>query len=252
MTQASKLKQTIRARARKTGESYTATRLHIIKARQKRSPSEAPPPAAAILPPSPTPSTRGAVSEASVLKATGYGLDHWYAVLDAFGAPAKGHTASARHLGMDHGVPGWHAQGITVSYERARGLRMVNQASSGFQVSVSKTMTTTVDEVVALLRSPRRRKAWLTDKDSDLARALAAGIDKPRHRGLFVRADGSASLRFPASGSAVELRITPKPRGGITFVVAHTKLARSADVEVRRAHWKSALDALKSQLEKRR
>jgi hypothetical protein len=250
MTQASKLKQTIRARARKTGESYTTARLHIVKARQKRSAPETPaPPPDHTAPAGAASPTRSGISEASVLKATGHGLGHWFAVLDAFGGATQGHTASARHLALDHGVPGWHAQGITVTYERARGLRAVNQATSGFQVSVSKTMASTVEEVMAVLRNPRRRKAWLADQDPELARALATGVDKPRRRGLYLKRDRSAGLRFPLAGTSVEFSIAPKPRGGITFVVAHTKLPNAAQVEERRAQWKSALLTLKSQLE---
>lgn len=46
MTEAKKLKQAIRARSAKTGESYTAARLQVLKARQKRTPQRtaAPPP----------------------------------------------------------------------------------------------------------------------------------------------------------------------------------------------------------------
>jgi hypothetical protein len=255
MTQASKLKQIIRARARKTGESYTTARLHVVKAREKKgTPSKAEAsrsssPAKASRP-SAIPHTRGGVSEASILKATGRSLEHWFAVLDAFGAAAKGHTASARHLGVDHGIPGWFAQGITVTYERAHGLRAMNQACSGdFQVSVSKTMAGSMEDVLGVLRNPRRRKAWLAAQQPDLGRALAAGVEKPRGKGLFLRPDGSAGLRFPWNGTAIEVRVTPKTRGGVTFVVAHTKLADSAQVEERRAQWKAALDALKLQLQ---
>ncbi|HEX7779978.1 MAG TPA: hypothetical protein VF424_12085 [Vicinamibacterales bacterium] len=62
---------------------------------------------------------------------TGRGLDHWFEVLDRFGAVEKGHTAAARHLYDAHGVDGWYAQGITVAYERARGVRGVNQRRDG-------------------------------------------------------------------------------------------------------------------------
>ena len=65
--------------------------------------------------------TRGSVTDEKAREKTGHGLDHWFAVLDRFGGVEKGHSASARHLHDDHGVPGWYAQGITVAYERARG-----------------------------------------------------------------------------------------------------------------------------------
>jgi hypothetical protein len=249
MTQANKLKQTIRARARKTGESYTAARLQVLKARQRRAPAapvaDDPKPA----PRAPRMAERGTLSPANVIAKTGHDLDHWFAVLDTFGA-TRGHTALARHLALDHGVPGWYAQGITVTYERERGLRAVNQASDGFQVSVTKSMATSVEDVTEALRSRTFRTRWLKASDSGLAQALAAGIEKPRGKGLFVRADGSAGLRFPWDGTTVEFRITPKPKGGISLATANTKLADAKQVEDRRARWRAVLDALKAALER--
>src|SRR5262245_14608272 len=136
MTTQKKLKQAIRARAKKTGESYTAARSHILEARKKRAPAE----------------PKAPMSDASVVARTGHDLDHWFAVLDGFDAARRGHTASARHLNEDHGVPGWHAQGITVAYERARGLRAVNQRMDGrFEVGVSKVVAAPMERVAQLL-----------------------------------------------------------------------------------------------------
>ena len=100
MTQQKKLKRAIRARARKTGESYTAARRHIVQAGRK---TVVRPPPARPAAPSPRAGTpaRPRSGEAGVIRKTGHGYDHWFAVLDAFGAPAKGHTASAAHLSRD-------------------------------------------------------------------------------------------------------------------------------------------------------
>ena len=93
---------------------------------------------------------KGSVSDATSRAKTGHGLDHWFAVLDAFGAVERGHTAAARHFYDTHGVPGWHAQGITVAYERARGVRAVNQRRGGdYEMSVTKVVAAGSREVVA-------------------------------------------------------------------------------------------------------
>ena len=81
----------------------------------------APPASVTDLPKPAVAPTRGSVTDEKAREKTGHGLDHWFAVLDRFGGVEKGHSASARHLYDDHGVPGWYAQGITVAYERARG-----------------------------------------------------------------------------------------------------------------------------------
>lgn len=246
MTQQKKLKKAIRARSEKTGESYTSARRQVLLARGTQS-EAAPEPPAPPPPPAPRPPAKGGISEESVLKKTGHGLDHWFGVLDAFGAAAKGHTAAAAHLYNEHGIPGWHSQGITVAYERARGLRERNQACTGkYQVSVSKTVPATVAEVVDSLRSADRRAVWLQGADPGLVLALEAAFagDKPRE----VKTKGDyAWLRFPWDGRTVEIRITGKPKGA--SVVADNKdLADSAQVEQRRAQWRAALEGLRQHL----
>ena len=234
MTQANKLKQEIRARARKTGESYTAARRQVLLARRKEEPAARPAP-------------KPVTSDASVLKKTGHALDHWFGVLDAFGAPSKGHTAAARHLQADFGVPGWHAQMITVTYERARGLRASNQSCAGdFQVSVSKALPVSVAAVVEALGTARRPE-WLKGADPELARAVEAAFQGPKPASVSLKGDAAARLRFRWDGSVVEIRIVAK-KGGATVVADNTKLRGAAEVETRRRLWRTALEGLKAHL----
>ena len=246
MTQAKKLKRAIRARARKTGESYTAARRHVV------TPTEARPrPEPAALPAAtPPPATRGQLNDMVALEKTGYGLDHWFAVLDAFGAPAKGHTAAARHLRVDHEVASWYCQGITVAYERARGLRALNQSCRGdFQVSVSRAVTASVAEVSAAIGDENRRRQWLRGADPGLAKALDAAFKRPDARGVKVKDAATARLRYPWDGTQVEISIFKKAKGvGSTVTATSTKLLDGADVERRRAQWKPVMDALKAHL----
>lgn len=227
MTHAKKLKKIIRARAARTGESYTTARAQVLASREKKSP------------PAPSPK-RSVVSDASAIKATGKGFEHWFAVLDAFGAPAKGHTASAAHLNEDHGVRGWHSQMITVAYERARGLRSQNQSCSGdFQVGVSKAVAGSVEEVVVAMRG----RSWLEGADPELALAY------PNPAPWRLRDRGDAKLRFKWGPGTVEIRITAK-KGGATVVADNMKLADAVQVDRRRAQWRGALESLRKQLAK--
>jgi hypothetical protein len=63
------------------------------------------------------------IGDETVLAKTGQRTDEWNALLDAWEAPSKGHTAIARYLEREHGLSGWWAQTVTVRYEYARGLR---------------------------------------------------------------------------------------------------------------------------------
>lgn len=255
MTDQKKLKQAIRARSRKTGESYTSARRQVLLAREtpEIQPEirevevvEVKAPAPPVVP---VAKARGGISEESVRQHTGHGLDHWFAVLDAFGAATRGHTATAAHLHTDHGVPGWYAQGITVAYERARGLRQMNQSCTGkFQVSVSKTVPVAVAEVADALRSPARRADWLRDADPELVQALEAAFQGPKPREVKTKGEDNAWLRFRWNGSTVEIRVMGKPKGGASVVAASEGLSGPEQVEERRAQWREALEGLKRHL----
>jgi len=245
MTRAKKLKKQIRNRARKTGESYTAARRQVLTARAKGTT-----PAQTANAPATTKGPVRTSGEAGVVKKTGHGYDHWFAVLDAFDTRQKGHTAAAEHLYSTHGVPAWHAQMITVAYERARGLRAVNQASTGrFQVSVSRVVPVSVKDVADAIGDPRQRAAWLASADPALRKAMKAAFVGPKAKSVKIKDAHNATFRFKWDGATVEIHIIGKPKGDGTSVVAsNTNLPDSSKVEERRAQWRVALDALREHL----
>jgi hypothetical protein len=236
MTRQKKLKKKVRSRAARSGESYTAARRQVIAARQKRRPAAA----------APVPNlTRGAVSAAKVLERTGHGLDHWFSVLDAFGARSQGHTAAARHLSEGHGVDGWYAQGITVAWERLRGVRALNQRVDGsYEVSVSKVVDATPVAVAGAFDLPARRRAWLAGQDPGILQGLEAA-SRPMN---VVRDGAAARLRFRVGAQTVEIRADAKPNGRTSLVAQIRKLASSEDVESRRAAWRAAFESLRAHL----
>ncbi|SRR6266511_5512377 len=120
------LKRIVRSRMQKTGESYTAARLHIIKQKQVDFAKLA------------------GMSEASVLKATGRSWAEWVKFLDAAGATSKPHRDIAKHV-SSLGTPSWWTQMITVGYERIRGLREKGQRrGGGYEVGKSRTVNVPV------------------------------------------------------------------------------------------------------------
>ncbi|WIB76852.1 hypothetical protein DEJ28_14510 [Curtobacterium sp. MCPF17_002] len=73
-----------------------------------------------------------------VLAATGRSPDDWYERMDAVSGRTIGHAAIAAWL-IEQGVEPWWAQGVTIGYEQARGLRIPGQRSDGsFAVSASR------------------------------------------------------------------------------------------------------------------
>ncbi len=238
MTEAKKLKRTIRARAKRTGESYAVARTHVLaKVDKERARSTADAAAKARSGPS-----AGSVSEAKCIERTGHGFDHWFALLDAFGARNKGHTAAARYLREEHTVSPWYCQGITVAYERARGLREVNQTcAGGFEVSVSRVLPLGVSEATAGLSRKDQRARWLPDVGGQLATGLTAALASKRLR----RNGDVATFRYADRDATVEWRFAAKPDGRSTVVVRTSGLANAAGVERARAEWRGALDRLR-------
>ncbi len=242
MTDAKKLKRKIRDRASRTGESYAAARRHVLAQvddqRQKRSQQAASEARTA-------PAT-GAVSEARCIEKTGHGFDYWFAVLDRFGAPKKGHTAAATHLREDHDVSAWYSQSITVLYERARGIRVLNQASSGsHQVSVSRVLPAPFEAAQRCLTEADVRKRWLGAVDD----VLAAPIDEAAEAGVKTKTDAAwIRIRLDREDSdrgRIELRISATKNGRSQAVARIEQLPDAEAVPPERARWRQAIDELK-------
>ena len=241
MTRARALKQVIRARVAKTGERYTTARRQVLKdLDQPRAPIAMVPKVAP--PPAPALSTKGGLSDAKSIEKTGHGLEHWFGVLDTFGAVEKGHTKAADHLYSVHGVPGWYCQGITVAYERARGVRGMNQRCDGaFEVSVSKVIGAAPAKLISAIKNGKK---WSDGVDAGLAKALQAALADKKSKGFVIRPDGQARFRYKWETTTVQINLYPKGPSKTSFVVSHMNLAGAVDVEVNRAKWKAAFNAL--------
>jgi hypothetical protein len=245
MTRARALKQTIRARAAKTGERYTTARRHVLKGLQggkaERPSTALPAPASTA---KPSAKTKATFSDRKFVEKTGHSLDYWFDVLDRFGAVEKGHTAAALHLYDEHKVDGWYAQGITVSYERARGVRQANQRCDGaFEVSVSKTMAGDGRTLVKALADPSIRK-HLSKTHPSLFNTLWRALDAPKSKGVVIRPDGLGRFRYAWGDTTVQLYLSPRPGGKVSVVATNMKLAGADAVEERRTIWRAALSEL--------
>src|SRR5690554_3084263 len=92
------------------------------------------------------------ISDDKLVSATGLTRAAWHELLDAADATTWTHTQIATWLRETHNVDGWWAQGITVAYEQARGMRMPGQQPDGtFSTSSSKSLRGTRSEVLDLV-----------------------------------------------------------------------------------------------------
>ena len=216
-------KRRVRARAEKTGESYTTARAHLIRRAD----------AGAALPAGDP--TELPTSDDAVLRGTGHAWAHWFGVLDAWGAKERRHPEIARWLREEHAVDGWWAQSITVGYERARGMRGKHEIGSGFAVSVSRTVSVPVDLLRAAVADAAPRRRWLPD---------VALRRRP------TRAVTSARFDWPEPPSIVVAHFAARGDAKSTLTVAHERLPDEAAADRFKAYWRERLSALKELLER--
>ena len=167
-------------------------------------------------------------SDEAVCAATGKQWGEWFAILDEEGAARMEHTRIARLVRERYDASHWWAQTIAVEFERERGLREVNQASRGFQVSVSRTLPAPAEELFAAWEDERRRSTWL------------GAVMKVR------KANPNTSMRLETGGSGSDLSVHfySKGEARCQVVVQQIKLPDRAAVELQRAFWKGALSRL--------
>jgi len=133
MTRQKSFKRLVRSRMDKTGESYTAARAVLLAAKES---------AAVKRPPL-------ATSDAVIRQRTGRGWEQWFDLPHEWGAGELAHKEIARRVAAELAIEplAWNAQAITMSYERARGLRAVGQRSDGFAVTAQRTVAVSVQRL---------------------------------------------------------------------------------------------------------
>jgi hypothetical protein len=209
-------KRAVRSRMQKTGERYAAARRHVVRPDE---PADLPPRVA-----------EPGMAEASIVKGTGHGWDHWLRAIDEWGGTEHNHTEIARYVSEELGVADWWSQAVTVGYERARGMRARHQRPEGFEVSVSKTVAMPAIDAWRAFVEPSRRSRWL-----DVPVEMRTGT---RTMGRAARFD------LPAEGTQINVTFTEKGDDRSVVTVTHVKLPDAAAVETRRADWRRRLAAL--------
>ena len=230
MTKQKSFKGRVRARMDKTSESYTTARRQLL-AKAEAEP-EAPP---APTPPADEAGTGRLYSDEAIRANTGRSWDEWFALLDAWGAVERPHPEIASWLVAEHGVPGWWAQGVTVGYERARGLRAPGQRRGGlFEATASKTVAVPVERLYEAFADPARRGRWLPDAPFEVRTAQPA---------KSLRAD------WEDGSTRVVVWFTARGDAKSQVALAHQRLPDAGAADKRKAFWRERLAALKQDLE---
>jgi hypothetical protein len=218
MTRQSSFKRLVRTRMEKTGESYTAARASLLAAAEPQV-ADAP-----VL----------TMSDEAIVRRTGRGWEDWFGLLDEWGGSERKHGEIVGWLIDEHGISGWDAQSVTVSYERARGLREPGQGSNGFAATAAKTVAVPVERLYEAFADDAVRSSWLPDAQLSVRTATEAKSIR------FDWGDGSTRVIvwFEAKGDAKS-----------TATVSHERLADGAELDQMKAYWRERVASLKEMLE---
>jgi hypothetical protein len=218
MTRQKSFKRLVRSRMEKTGESYTAARASLLGAEE---------PKATERPPLTT-------SEEAIRRRTGRGWEEWFDMLDEWGAAEQPHKEIARWLREERGVDGWGAQSVTVSYERARGLRAVGEHPEGFSVTAQKTVAVPIGRLYDAFVDESLRARWLPD--SELRERTAT---KPK----------SARFDWGDGETRVIVGFIAKGEAKSTVALEHARLPDAEKASRMKAFWRDRVAVLKEVLE---
>lgn len=220
-------KRIVRTRMAKTGESYTAARAALIAKTAAAAPPEAVVPKAGW-------AALAGMSEQAVQAKTGRGWAQWVKALDEQRAWQWSHRDIAKHLAEQYDtVSPWWAQGITVGYERIRGLRDVGQRRGGsYDANKTRTFAVDVATLYRMFADARRRRKWLPE-----------GLTKIRTSKVNV------SMRLDWDGDTrVMLYFTDKGPNKSSVSVQHANLPDKAAIGATKQAWQVRLDALRDAL----
>jgi hypothetical protein len=211
MTRQRSFKRLVRTRMEKTGESYTAARASLLAAEETT-----------------TSEPWLATSDATIRRRTGRGWEEWLDVLDDWGAADRSHRDIARWVAEQLGLEplAWDPQAVTMTYERARGMRAVGEHADGFAVTVSRTVAVPVE---------RLYDAFVGASESEGLRERTATRPKVAH---FDAGEGRVHVTFAAKGEGKSL-----------VALEHERLADARHADREKARWRERLTALRSRLE---
>ena len=174
------------------------------------------------------------MSDDAVTAKTGKNWKQWFAVLDKAGAKKMTHQEIVSLLHSKHAVGPWWVQMITVTYEQQSGLRQNHEKPDGFQISVSRTVNTSLSKLFKSFENESARNDWLGEK------------------GLVIRkATTNKSMRvtWKDGKTSLEINFYPKDTDKSQIVLQHSKLTNAAAATRMKTFWGKALDRLRANLE---
>jgi hypothetical protein len=226
MTRQKDFKRLVRARMKKTGESYTSARAQITRKTAKTKTTSA---TVASAPDPKDFAKLAGMSDAVIKEKTGCTWDKWVKSLDYYGADKMSHREIAELVSGKYKVPSWWTQTVTVGYERIKGLRARGQRRDGtYEATKSRTFNVPVEDLYQAWANASKRKRWLK---SDGIKVRTATAPKSMRLGM-------------KDGAIVAVGFYPKGKDKSSVAVQQPKLPDRETAKRLKAYWTEQLDKL--------
>jgi hypothetical protein len=224
------LKRLVRARMKKTGESYTSARSQLLrKSPAKTAVRRTTRPASSPAGPAIDHAGLAGMADSVIKEKTGRTWEEWTQTLDEHRAHEMAHRDIATIVSATYKVPAWWTQTVTVGYERIKGLRARGQRRDGtYEAAKSRTYNVPVATLFDAWADAATRRRWLGEPGVKVRTATA-----PKAMRLGWN-DGSIAV----------IMFTPKGTGKSTVAVQHTKLPDKETSNRLKMFWSERLDSL--------
>ena len=175
------------------------------------------------------------ISDESVKKATGKTWSEWFSILSKAGAKKMEHKTVAELLYKRYGLSLWWSQMVTVQFEQEIKGRKRHETATGYQISKSITLDSSIAKIFHSINSPIKRVIWLKDPGIIITKS---------------NKDKSIRAKWVDGKTNIEVQLYLKDDFKIQVVVQHNKLNSAKEAEQIKKYWGKQLNNLKKYLEK--
>jgi len=175
------------------------------------------------------------ISDESVKKATGKTWYEWFSILNKAGAKKMEHKTVAELLYKRYGLSLWWSQMVTVQFEQEIKGRKRHETATGYQISKSITLDSSIAKIFHSINSPIKRVIWLKDPGIIITKS---------------NKDKSIRAKWVDGKTNIEVQLYLKDDFKIQVVVQHNKLNSAKEAEQIKKYWGKQLNNLKKYLEK--
>ena len=175
------------------------------------------------------------ISDESVKKATGKTWSEWFSILSKAGAKKMEHKTVTELLYKRYGLSLWWSQMVTVQFEQEIKGRKRHETATGYQISKSITLDSSIAKIFHSINSPIKRVIWLKDPGIIITKS---------------NKDKSIRAKWVDGKTNIEVQLYLKDDFKIQVVVQHNKLNSAKEAEQIKKYWSKQLNNLKKYLEK--